>query len=109
MKDDTVSAEEKEERFFEHHEAFWKCVSTCEDSRDRIAIIRVVVKAIDAAINLDRCTPEFFSFRDLENRWGLERKAIERLSLHRTYIGKTVRFSRADVLDFERGTPKAPE
>lgn len=57
--------------------------------------------ALAAVRHVARREKEFLTIRDLENRYSLKRKAVERLEIPRCKFGGAIRFAREDVLAFE--------
>lgn len=83
------------------YEALQYCINICTATTDKSKIHEAVVDAIRVAVNRDRSMPAFLTYGDLEIRWKLQRKAIERLNLPTVKIGGSNRFSREDILIFE--------
>ena len=70
------------------------------------SIVDRLIEAYQAAAVLDL---EFFSVKDLQERWGLSRKSVERLGLPVHRFGGVLRYSRADVLAYETNTRSGAE
>lgn len=83
------------------YEEVLQAVKVCVMSSDPIIVSGAIMHAIEIGVDRSRMLPEFFSFSDLEKRWRIERKAVERLNLPRTKIGGSIRFARDDVMKFE--------
>lgn len=90
-------------------EGVLECVATCVESSDKFEVAQAVLRAMEIAMERTRILPEYFSIRDLEERWGLERKAVERLRIPRVKIGGAIRFARDDVTRFEAAHRSEPE
>lgn len=46
--------------------------------------------------------PPFYSYFDLTKRWGVSRKTVESWEIPEHKFGRTIRFKREDVLEWER-------
>lgn len=86
-----------------------KCVITCVKSSNKFEVAQAVLRAMEIATERARDIPEYFSIKDLEKRWGLQRKAVERLLLPRHRFGGAIRFARDDVTRFEADHRSLPE
>lgn len=84
-------------------------VKRCLEASTKLEIQMALASAMAMSAAHARELPEFYSVRDLEERWGLERKAVERLRIPRTKIGASIRYTAADVFAFESENRANPE
>ncbi len=83
----------------------WAGITTGADIN---AICALADNAIDCARIAEAAENEFFSTDDLAKRYALSRKTVESWKLPRHLFGRTIRFSRADVLAFEAQSRHTP-
>lgn len=62
-----------------------------------VALDAAIAAAVKAATDSER----FFSYTQLTERWGLSRKAVERLHLDPFKFGGSIRFRKRDIVAYE--------
>lgn len=62
-------------------------------------LLEVAIATAEIAAKED---PPFYSYWDLTKRWNVSRKTVESWEIPEHKFGRTIRFKREDVLEWER-------
>lgn len=81
-----------------------RIIRALPDNADHAGISALIVDLENAVEMKAAHEEEYLTIRQLQDRYGLSRKAVERLPIPRHKFGGAVRVSRADVAIFEATT-----
>lgn len=76
-------------------------LALCSEN-DPAQVSAIVDSIVSAQIAAARMMPEYFTVAQLQARYNLTRKSVERLDIPRSRFGGAVRYARAEVLTFEQ-------